>query len=247
MDRITAQFRALWTKLGVEYDGWAATTDERHKRCVRAILQRLWDDHDPATGQSRWLYKDTREGHYSVRQEQFLTDKERGPDGSFGPEWGQVEVRTEENYYFRLEEHRQWLLDLIDERSRRGTPLVEPDFRVAELRNAVEKLAGDLCISRPKARLAWGIEFPFDPGFVTYVWFDALVNYISFRPGYDPAPGADLTEFRSLVARAACHRQGHSHPGARCLLADHAARARFFGRRFRRSSCMAGGTSRAKK
>ncbi len=196
VDRITAQFRALWAKLGVEYDEWAATTDERHKQCVRAILQRLWDDHDPATGRSRWLYKDTREGHYSIRQEQFLTDKERGPDGAFGPEWGQVEVRTEENYYFRLEEHRQWLLDLIDERSRRGTPLIEPDFRVAELRNAVEKLAGDLCISRPKARLAWGIEFPFDPGFVTYVWFDALVNYLSFAPAYDPAPGADLTEFR---------------------------------------------------
>ena len=196
VDRVTAQFRALWTKLGVEYTGWAATTDERHKRCVRAILQRLWDDRDPATGQSRWLYKDKRGGYYSVRQEQFLTDKERGPDGEFGPEWGQVEYREEENYYFRLEEHRPWLLDLIDARSRRGTPLVEPEFRVSELRNAVEKLAGDLCVSRPKARLAWGIEFPFDPEFVTYVWFDALVNYISFAPGYQPAPDADLTEFR---------------------------------------------------
>ena len=142
VDRITAQFRALWTKLGVEYSGWAATTDERHTRCVRAILQRLWDDKDPATGRSRWLYKDKRGGYYSVRQEQFLTDKERGPDGQFGPEWGQVEFREEENYYFRLEEHRQWLLDLIDERSREGCALIIPEFRVAELRNAVEKLAG---------------------------------------------------------------------------------------------------------
>ena len=195
VDRVTAQFRALWAKLGVEYTEWAATTEERHKRCVRAILQRLWDDRNPDTGQSRWLYKDKRGGYYSVRQEQFLTDKERGADGEFGPEWGQVEFREEENYYFRLEEHRQWLLDLIDERSRRGTPMVEPDFRVSELRNAVEKLAGDLCVSRPKARLAWGIEFPFDTEFVTYVWFDALVNYISFAPGYDPAPGADLGQF----------------------------------------------------
>jgi methionyl-tRNA synthetase len=73
---------------------------------------------------------------------------------------------------------------------------VVPDFRVAELRNAVEKLEGDLCISRPKARLEWGIPFPFDAEFVTYVWFDALVNYISFAPGYDPVAGANLSEFK---------------------------------------------------
>jgi methionyl-tRNA synthetase len=85
--------------------------------------------------------------------------------------------------------------ELIDKRTLGSRPLVVPAFRVAELRNAVEKLEGDLCISRPKARLAWGIEFPFDPEFVTYVWFDALVNYISFAPGYDPAPRTDLTEF----------------------------------------------------
>ncbi len=107
-----------------------------------------------------------------------------------------MEFREEENYYFRLEEHRDWLLGFIDARSAAGRPFVAPDFRVSELRNAVEKLAGDLCISRPRARLSWGIELPFDPDYVTFVWFDALVNYISFAPGYDPAPGANLTEFR---------------------------------------------------
>ena len=188
VDAITEKFRALWKKLEIGYTEWAATTDPRHKECVRKILTRLNNE-----GQ---IYKDMRGGYYSVRQEQFLTDKERGPDGEFGPEWGPVEFREEENYYFRLAEHRQWLLDLIDARSVAGRPLVVPEFRVAELRNAVEKLEGDLCISRPKARLAWGIEFPFDPEFVTYVWFDALVNYISFAPGYEPVPGADLTEFR---------------------------------------------------
>jgi methionyl-tRNA synthetase len=188
VDGITAKFTALWGKLDVQYDGWAATTDSRHKTCVQKILQRLWDEKDPATGASRWIYKAARSGYYSVRQEQFLTDKERGPDGEFGPEWGQVEFREEENYYFRLAEHKQWLLDLLDKRSRESRPLVVPDFRVSELRNAVEKIEGDLCISRPKARLSWGIEFPFDPDFVTYVWFDALVNYISFAPSYDPTP-----------------------------------------------------------
>lgn len=188
VDGVTAKFIALWEKLEVRYDGWAATTDALHKGCVQKILSRL-----NAEGQ---IYKAKRAGHYSVRQEQFLTDKERNEQGEFGPEWGQVEFREEENYYFRLAEHRQWLLDLIDKRSAAGNPLVVPDFRVAELRNAVEKMEGDLCISRPKARLAWGIPFPFDEDFVTYVWFDALVNYISFAPGYDPAPDANLTEFK---------------------------------------------------
>jgi methionyl-tRNA synthetase len=199
VDGITAKFIALWKKLGVEYDEWAATTDARHKDCVRAILQRLWDDKD-TDGQSKWIYKKSEGGYYSVRQEQFLTDKERGEDGEFGPEWQPVEFREEENFYFRLLGHKQWLLDLIDARSKAGKPLVVPDFRVAELRNAVEKLEGDLCISRPAARLKWGIPFPesFGAGFVTYVWFDALVNYISFAPGYDPAPGRPPAEFLRL-------------------------------------------------
>jgi methionyl-tRNA synthetase len=188
VDEVTKKFSALWDKLGVRYDAWAATTDPLHKECVRANLQKLWDDKDPATGGSRWLYKKTERGWYSVRQEQFLTDKERGPDGGFGPEWQPVEEREEENFYFRLKDHKQWLLEFIEKRSKDGKPFVVPDFRVAELRNAVEKLEGDLCISRPASRLKWGIPFPetFGAGFVTYVWFDALVNYISFVPGHDP-------------------------------------------------------------
>ena len=195
VDGVTAKFRALWEKLGVRYDAWAATTDAIHKECVRANLQMLWDDKVPGTDRSRWIYKKTQRGFYSVRQEQFLTDKECGPDGEFGPEWQPVEEREEENFYFRLTAHpdlgfdpKQWLLDLIDRRSKEGSPFVIPEFRVAELHNAVEKLEGDLCISRPAARLQWGIPFPesFGEGFVTYVWFNALVNYITYAPGHDP-------------------------------------------------------------
>jgi len=174
---ITQKFVDLWKKLDVKYDEWAETTSERHKKVVQGILQRLFD-----AGQ---IYKDKQAGYYSVRQEQFLTDKERGQDGEFGPEWGQVEFREEENYYFKLEQHKEWLLDLIDKRSKTERPFVVPDFRETELRNAVERLSGDLCISRPKSRLSWGIELPFDRDYVNYVWFDALSNYISFA-GYDP-------------------------------------------------------------
>ncbi|PYK71441.1 MAG: methionine--tRNA ligase, partial [Verrucomicrobia bacterium] len=183
---VTEQFIALWDKLDVRYDAWAATTDPLHKKCVQGMLQRLFDEGK--------IYKDKQVGFYSVRQEQFLTDKDRNEAGEFGPEWGEVEQREEENYYFKLAEHKQWLLDFIDARSKAGKPFVVPDFRVAELRNAVEKLGdgsdrqsgSDLCISRPKSRLSWGIELPFDRDYVNYVWFDALTNYISFI-GYDPA------------------------------------------------------------
>jgi len=170
---ITQKFVDLWKILDVKYDEWAETTSERHKKVVQGILQRLFD-----AGQ---IYKDKQAGYYSVRQEQFLTDKERGPDGEFGSEWGQVEFREEENYYFRLSQHKDWLLSYLDNRK----DAVIPNFRQTELRNAVEKLSGDLCISRPKSRLDWGIELPFDKDFVNYVWFDALTNYISFA-GYDP-------------------------------------------------------------
>ena len=183
---ITQQFIDLSKKLNVQYDDWAETTSDRHKKVVQGILQRLFDE-----GQ---IYKDKQSGYYSVRQEQFLTDKERGTDGQFGPEWGEIEFREEENYYFKLSQHKEWLRSYLDNRN----DAVIPDFRQTELRNAVEKISdnrqsdasaartSDLCISRPKSRLDWGIELPFDKGFVTYVWFDALTNYISFA-GYDPS------------------------------------------------------------
>src|SRR5438477_1330792 len=174
---VTEQFIALWDKLDVRYDAWAATTDPLHKKSVQRMLQRLF-----AEGK---IYKDKQVGFYSVRQEQFLTDKDRNEAGEFGPEWGEVEQREEENYYFRLSEHKAWLLNFL----RSHPTFVSPSFRQTELINAVEKLSGDLCISRPKSRLSWGIELPFDRDYVNYVWFDALTNYISFI-GYDPSRSA---------------------------------------------------------
>ena len=168
---VTAKFIDLWKKLGLSHDAWAVTSNPLHEAVVQKILQQLFAAGD--------IYKASYSGFYSVRQEQFLTDKERGPDGEFGPEWGEVQEITEENYYFRLEKYRDWLLQYVDSHP----TYVTPSFRQGELRNAVERLSGDLCISRPKARLEWGIELPFDAGYVTYVWFDALINYISFA-GY---------------------------------------------------------------
>jgi len=181
----TTKFVSLWQQLGVQYDGWAATTDPLHKQAVQRILQQLFN--------SGKLYKQAHRGFYSVRQEQFLTDKERTESGEFGPEWGEVVELEEENWYFRLSEYRDWLLGFIDGHEH----FVTPSFRRLELRNAVEKLSGDLCISRPKNRLSWGIELPFDTGFVTYVWFDALINYVSFA-GYLADPDSGLPRFEAL-------------------------------------------------
>jgi len=184
--RTTRKFLNLWEKLGVQYDGWAETTDDRHKACVQAILSSLKDQ-----GQ---LYKHAHSGHYSVRQEQFLSDRDRDAAGAFGPEWGEVLVIEEENWYFKLSAHTAWLTSYLESTA----DAVLPVFRKAELLNALERNSGtDLCISRPKERLRWGIELPFDPDYVTYVWFDALINYISFA-GYHAAPDAGLPDFTRL-------------------------------------------------
>lgn len=184
--RTTKKFLNLWQKLGVHYDGWAETTDDRHKSCVQGILTRLMEQ-----GQ---LYKHAHCGHYSVRQEQFLSDRDRDESGNFGPEWGEVVVIEEENWYFKLSDHTDWLKGYLES----SPDAVLPAFRKSELLNALERNSGtDLCISRPKERLRWGIEIPFDPAFVTYVWFDALINYISFA-GYHAAADAALPDFKSL-------------------------------------------------
>src|SRR5207245_11294385 len=111
---ITQKFVDLWKKLDVKYDEWAETTSDRHKDVVQGILQRLFDE--------KQIYKNKQAGYYSVRQEQFLTDKERGADGQFGPEWGEVEFRAEENYYFKLSQQKDWMRSYLDHRNDAVTP-----------------------------------------------------------------------------------------------------------------------------
>lgn len=190
-NEVTAQFIALWKRLGISYDGWAATTDPRHERCVQRILMELKE--------RGLLYKKSYTGFYSVRQEQFLTDKERREGGDFGPEWGDVIELEEENWYFRLTDQAEWLKGFVE----KSSSFVLPNFRKQELLYAIERaFDNDLCISRPKERLSWGIPLPFDPNFVTYVWFDALINYISFA-GYLAEEGSALPRFEKLWP-AAC-------------------------------------------
>ncbi len=176
-DELADIWQALAAKLDLSNDDFIRTTQSRHKEFVKAVLSKLHAD-----GQ---IYQKLHEGFYSTKEETFLTEKDRLPDGSFPAMYGEVTKLQEENYYFRLKNHQQWLIDYIE-----STPgFVEPDYRRNEVlgflkNNELE----DLCISRPVARLNWGIPLPFDPGFVTYVWFDALSNYASVpASGGDPA------------------------------------------------------------
>jgi methionyl-tRNA synthetase len=172
-DEMAGYFRELYGKLEVSFDDFVRTSEERHKKVVQTVLQKLFDAGE--------IYAGEYEGYYSPRQEQFLTEKEK-VDGKFPEIYGEVVLLKETNYFFKLSKYQEWLVSYLKE----NPDWIFPSFRAKEVLGALEQPIPDLCISRPKARLSWGIPLPFDSEQVTYVWFDALVNYISVI-GYDGA------------------------------------------------------------
>jgi methionyl-tRNA synthetase len=178
---LAAVWKAFAAKLELTNDDFVRTTEGRHQQVVQAILSKLH-----AEGH---FYKQVYRGFYSARQETFLTHKDRRPDGTFDPAYGEVVELDEENYYFRLKDHQQWLVDYIEQ----NPAFIAPAFRRNEVLGFLKNnVLEDLCISRPAARLSWGIPLPFDPAFVTYVWFDALSNYITI-PAAQGDPGVPST------------------------------------------------------
>ncbi|HIJ40759.1 MAG TPA: methionine--tRNA ligase [Deltaproteobacteria bacterium] len=166
VDRISAMFRDLWPKLNISYDRFIRTTEVLHKEAVSRILTLVKDKGD--------IYFSEYEGLYCVGCERFYTEKEL-VDGKCPDHDTKLKVIREANYFFRMSKYQDWLIKHIKE---------HPDFiRPERYRNEVLSFLSepleDLCISRPKSRLTWGITLPFDENFVTYVWFDALINYIS--------------------------------------------------------------------
>ena len=177
-DEVSAEFRALLAKLNISNDDFIRTTDERHKRVVRAILQDLFDRGE--------IYQGEYRGFYSTRQEQFLQDKDRNPDGSWPEIFGDVTEIVEPNYFFKLKTYQEWLVDFLT----KNEDFIFPRYRQKQVLEFLKEPLNDLCISRPRERLEWGIPLPFDEKYVTYVWFDALVNYYSAviaHPGVWPA------------------------------------------------------------
>jgi methionyl-tRNA synthetase len=177
-DEVSAEFRALLPRLNIANDDFIRTTEDRHKKVVRAVLQQLYDKGE--------IYLDEYRGFYSTRQEQFLQEKDRNPDGTWPEIFGEVTEITESNYFFRLRRYQDWLIGFLQEHP----DFVFPAFRQKQVLEFLKEPLNDLCISRPRERLEWGISLPFDENYVTYVWFDALLNYYSAvadRPGTWPA------------------------------------------------------------
>ena len=166
------EFAETWEtfagRLNLTNADFVRTSSERHKVFVQTALQKLYD-----TGH---FYQAEYRGFYSAQQETFLTEKDRREDGTFDPIYGEVTELVEHNYYFRLGEHQQWLIDHIES----NPDFVQPETRRNEVLGFLKNnTLEDLCITRPKERLEWGIPLPFDEEYVTYVWFDALSNYAS--------------------------------------------------------------------
>jgi len=169
-------FRSAWSSLGFSFDRFIRTTDADHVRTVQEILQKIYDAGD--------IYFQEYEGLYCVGCERFLTDRDL-EGGLCRDHEREPERRAESNYFFRMTRHFDWLVSHIE---------CHPDFiRPERYKNEAlamlreESGLGDLCISRPKERLEWGIELPFDSNYVCYVWFDALINYLT-GIGYPDGP-----------------------------------------------------------
>jgi methionyl-tRNA synthetase len=169
-DRLAPQFLNLWKRLNISHDDFVRTTEPRHQRVVQQALQILYNKGE--------IYQASYTGWYCTFDERFWTDKD--VVGGLCPDCKRpVEQLSETNYFFRMSKYQDWLIQYIKEHP----DFIRPHSRQNEVLGFLQKPLEDLSISRPKSRLSWGIELPFDANYVTYVWFDALVNYISI-PGY---------------------------------------------------------------
>ncbi len=166
VDKLHQRFKELWVRLNISNSDFIRTTEERHKKLVCDILQDLHSRDE--------IYRDSYEGWYCTPCERFWTEKDLA-EGNCPECRRKVEKIKEHNYFFRMGKYQQWLIDRI----KSDPHFILPASRRNEVLGFLDKPLEDLCISRPKSRLNWGIPLPFDEEYVTYVWFDALINYIS--------------------------------------------------------------------
>jgi methionyl-tRNA synthetase len=172
VDKLHQRFKELWVRLNISNNDFIRTTEERHKKLVRDILQDLHSRDE--------IYRDSYEGWYCTPCERFWTEKDLA-EGNCPECRRKVEKIKEHNYFFRMGKYQQWLIDRI----KSDPHFILPASRRNEVLGFLDKPLEDLCISRPKSRLNWGIPLPFDEEYVTYVWFDALINYISIHGSVD--------------------------------------------------------------
>lgn len=162
-------FKDLFNRMDIDYDYFIRTSSEEHKKVVRRVLSDLYN--------RGLIIKKSYEGLYCEGCEQFKKKSDLDENGLCPDHKVAPKVVAEENYFFRLEPHRQWLKDFIISHP----DWISPAKYAKEVLGMLEEPLDDLCISRPKDRVWLGIDLPFDPDFVTYIWFDALINYISLH------------------------------------------------------------------
>ena len=177
-DRVAQEFKNLLIELNISNDDYIRTTESRHKSVVSSLLQDLFDRGE--------IYQAEYKGYYSTRAEQFLQEKDK-VKGKWPEIYGEVTEITESNYFFKLSQYQDWLIKYLEETDN----FIVPSFRKNQVIEFLKEPLNDLCISRPKERLEWGIPLPFDTNYVTYVWFDALVNYVT-AAGYGSEAFDDL-------------------------------------------------------
>ncbi len=164
VDKIVATFQSLWKRLEVSNNDFLRTTQERHEKVVQAVMQQIYDKGD--------IYKKNYEGWYCVPCESFWTEHQL-VDGNC-PDCGRpVEKMQEESYFFKMSKYADRMLQYIDEHP----DFIQPVARRNEMINFIKQGLEDLCVTRTS--FDWGIKAPFDPKHVVYVWFDALLNYMT--------------------------------------------------------------------
>lgn len=166
VDAVAVDFQNLCRALHISNDDFIRTTQPRHTFVVRELLQHIYDQGD--------IYQAEYSGYYSPRQEQFLQEKDK-VDGEWPELYGEVVEITESNYFFKLSHYQDWLIGFL----KANPDWIYPAYRQKQVLEFLKEPLNDLCISRPAERLQWGVPLPFDEDYVTYVWFDALTNYIS--------------------------------------------------------------------
>jgi methionyl-tRNA synthetase len=169
-DKYSERFKDAWKQLNIGYDKFIRTTDPAHIAFVQDVFRKLWD--------KGLIYEQEYEGWYSTSEERFFTEKEL-VDGKDPISGRAVEKIREKNYFFKMSAFQDWLVGHIEA----NPDFILPDFRRNEVLGFLRQPLNDLCISRPKSRLSWGVTLPFAPDFVAYVWVDALFNYQSAVDG----------------------------------------------------------------
>ena len=197
VDDMAELYRRVWGEFNISYDDFIRTTEPRHKEAVRSFFMRVYDKGD--------IFKGVYEGWYCVRCENFLTDTQLA-DGRCADCGEKASRSTEDAYFFRMSRYQPQLLEHIE----RHPEFIQPDFRRNEILSFIKTGLKDVCISR--STIHWGIPLPVEPGQVIYVWFDALLNYITgvgypnddarfkrFWPADVHVVGKDILRFHTTI------------------------------------------------